>query len=321
MRKSIIITCIVFYCLIQLNSCNDDVFVKELKTSDTELQMNGNGDSATIYINTSDWAVTAIYDTENPMTNIFYGIEYDENGHALEKYKISLLQNRISKGKVIYTGEDNGFTISRKDDNTLGVSVDENILDSTFNFTIVVSDQFKNIPIKIRQSASRGYSLDSITYKYLNNSFHKEWNENKIKINNDKNSDLEYNVYIFSGEYQEILFSSKDIKAFSYIRKTKINIPIGMKDNALQFSTQKNYYNSKKQECPLPFEDIKKTLTIPAGMSTIRIVLEYDYFEAEYTMYIHNKETGEKKEVKGYFFSKMPAKDGYIIFLNDKMII
>ena len=102
---------LAFLSLLTLCSCNNDVFVDELKASATEIEMNGDGDSTTIYTNTSDWKIWSVEDTSNPEGNKFRGVAYDEDGDTEGNYNVEFYLINKAKGKLVYTGQQNGFTV------------------------------------------------------------------------------------------------------------------------------------------------------------------------------------------------------------------
>lgn len=309
---------LAFLSLLTLCSCNNDVFVDELKASATEIEMNGDGDSTTIHTNTSDWKIWSVEDASNPEGNKFRGVVYDEDEDMKGNYDVEFYLINKAKGKLVYTGRQNGFTVNRSKDNTIDISVDENLLDSAFKFTVWICDAYKAVPIHITQTASSGYTFDHITYQYLPNSYHQEWDGTSITINNEGDT-LRTDISVFSGKHRKIQFSSDNPKAFSYLSNLQqIETPIQKKDDALLFSNEKSTYLSKAQEVRLPFDDVKQAIVLPPGKSELRMVIAYEYFDAAYTLYVRNNKTGLTKSVNGIFHSKTPLNTEYFVFVNDK---
>lgn len=309
---------LAFLSLLTLCSCNNDVFVDELKASATEIEMNGDGDSTTIYTNTSDWKIWSVEDTSNPEGNKFRGVAYDEDGDTEGNYNVEFYLINKAKGKLVYTGQQNGFTVNHRKDNAIDIFVDENLLDSAFKFTVWICDAYHAVPIHITQTTSIGYTFDHITYQYLPGSYHKEWASTSITMNNEGDT-LRTEMSLFSGKHRKIQFSSDNPKAFGYLSNLQqVEIPIQKKDGELLFGNEKSTYLSKAQENRLPFNDVKQAIVLPPGKSQLRIDIAYEYFDAAYTLYVHNKKTGLMKSVNGIFHSKGPLNTEYYIFVNDK---
>ena len=318
MKNKRLVVYLAFLSLLTLCSCNNDVFVDELKASATEIEMNGDGDSTTIYTNTSDWKIWSVEDTSNPEGNKFRGMAYDEDGDTKGNYNVEFYLINKAKGKLVYTGRQNGFTVNHSKDNAIDISVDENLLDSAFKFTVWICDAYNAVPIHITQTASSGYMFDHITYQYLPDSYCKEWDRTSITMNNEGDT-LRTEISVFSGKHRKIQFSSDNPKAFSYLSKLQqIETPIQKKDGALLFGNEKSTYLSKAQEGPLPFDDVMQAIVLPPGKSQFRMDIAYEYFDAAYTLYVRNNKTGLMKSVNGIFHSKTPSNTEYYVFVNDK---
>jgi len=308
---------IAFLSLLTFCSCNNDVFVDELQTSATEIEMNGDGDSTTIQTNTSDWKIWSVDDTSNPAGSQFRGKVYDESGDT-KGYDVNFFQINRAKGKLVYTGRQNGFTINRNKDNAIDISVDENLQDSAFKFTVWICDAYKTVPIHITQAASSGFSFDHIAYQYLPDSYHKEWVSTSITMNNEGDT-LRTEMSVFSGKHRKYQFSSDDPKAFGYLNDLlQVEIPILENDGTLLIGTEKATYMPKVQEGRLPFDDVMQPIVLPPGESQLRLDIAYAYFDAAYTLYLRSNKTGLTKSVSGIFHSKMPLNTEYFVFVNDK---
>jgi len=311
----------IFLCtLLLFTSCNNDVFIDELKASATELQMAGNGDSTTVNINSWDWYITSVDQPNNPTASQFYGKIYDEDGKKISEYDLPFFQHGVLKGKLVYSGSRNGFSVTRLKDKSLDIHLDENLNDSAFKFTIWVSNRYKTIPINITQSPSDGYVFDHITYTYIPGSYWTNYDWVKDSINNNGDSPIVEKLSIFSGTHQTFAFSSNEKKAFSYLKNSQqVVIPVCLEDSVIKLSSENKYYKSGEQKGNLPFNDIDKTITLPVGMSEIRKIYECEHFNASYTLYVRIVKTNEIKSVSGKFHSDMPTGKNYFLFLNGKI--
>lgn len=318
MRTNRIAVHIALLSLFTLFSCNNDVFVKELKTSTTEIQMDGEGDSTTIHANTADWRILSVDDQLNPPGVKFRGKLYDENGKMEGNYDVDFFQINLTKGKLIYTGSQNGFTISRNKDNAIDISVDENLKTDSFKFTVWIGDNYKEIPINITQAPSSGYTFDHITYQYKLSNYHKEWQTttDSIIVHGDT---LRSEISLFTGKHHEFLFSSDNPKAFGYLSAPlTVDIPSGQKDSTIFFGSDKALYQPEAQQGNLPFDNITQKIVLPPGGSQLRVDIAYEYFDTDYTLYLRNNRTGQIKSINGVFHSKMPINTEYFVFVNNK---
>jgi hypothetical protein len=309
----------IIVCFLLLGSCNDDVFVDKLNASDTELQMSGEGDSAVVNFTSSDWSVLSVDSAAQPSSSLFYGILYDSDGHAISDYDVPFYQNAASRGKMVYVGRKNGFTVSRMEDKSVTIYTDENLAGTDFKFTVWIGNRYTTIPVHVTQSVSKGYSFDHITYDYISNSCKKELvgSFDSINVNSDTSITMECSV--FSGESRFVSFVSDNRKAFSYtVNSLSVDIPVGVVDSALQYTNEKMYYKMYGQRGHLPFNDVTKTLVLPVGKSEIKKILEYEMFDADYTLFVRRNATGELKSVKGKFHSRVPT-GVYYLLLNGKM--
>ncbi|HRN15901.1 MAG TPA: hypothetical protein PLF38_02455 [Xylanibacter oryzae] len=319
MKNKIII--IATISLFLFNSCNNDVFVDEMNASTTNLQMSGEGDSTVVGFSTSDWHILSVYYGDEYYKDVFYGKLYDVNGNIINNDDVPFYDFKIDKGYIIHSGTQEGFTISRTQDKCLNIKLDENLTGKDFMFTILIGNSFKTIPINVIQKASSGYTLDHITYKYKPQSYCKKEEWTVDTINNISKSALTIEYSVFSEERQVSSFVSTDKKAFSYLNYNQlVDIPIGIKDSILQFSNKKMYYNPHEQRKSLNFDDVYKTIVLPVGKSQILKSIEYEYFNAEYTLYIRKNDTNKIKCVSGIFKSRIPSNSNYYIILNHKLL-
>ena len=105
------------YMLIVLSSCNNDVFVDELKVSDTDIQMSGEGDSIIVEMSTPVWDI--------------YTVNFEKEVSSTRSY---LNEN----DSISYNGVVKGFTVKRTDDRHLSIRVDENLSKEDFKFNITM---------------------------------------------------------------------------------------------------------------------------------------------------------------------------------------
>ena len=65
--------------LLGLYSCNDDVFVDDFRTSDTEFTLDGNGDEVTIRFASSNWDLVWMYTYDSDFTHQYEVYDADDN--------------------------------------------------------------------------------------------------------------------------------------------------------------------------------------------------------------------------------------------------
>jgi hypothetical protein len=320
MKHPILITILLFLVILGgLSSCNNDVFIDKIKaTSATDLQMSGEGDSASVTINSSKWSVAAITATGQP-EYFFSGKVYEADGTLIgDNYSFAELMP--PKVTLVYENAKNGFTVKHTADQRLDISVAENLSDQNFLFTVWVSDGYTYIPINVVQSPSAGYAIDHIDYTLIPKSYTKAWEGTRDSLEIQSDTPVTMQWSIFSSEKQVISFKSKEAKAFAYTKEDdQVEIPNGVVDGRLRFAPDKMYYRASEQKGNLPFADVSKSVVFPMGKSAIERVIEYESFDASYTLYLRHKQSGALKSVSGIFHSKMPTGENYYLIVNNRI--
>jgi len=286
--------------LIVLSSCNNDVFVDELKVSDTDIQMSGEGDSIIVEMSTPVWDI--------------YTVNFEKEVLSTRSY---LNEN----DSISYNGVVKGFTVKRIDDRHLSIRVDENLSKEDFKFNITMGDNFKTILIHVTQSPSAGYDFDHITYTFLPGSYAISLKQvSSIVFDNKSDSPITSVVSFFHDQSQKITFSSANPKAFTFLSSAfQVDIPSYVsesKDGTLQLSGKKASFNDSIQNMALPFTDVSKSIVLQPGATRVTRVLEFESFDAEYTFCIRNRKTGVLKNIRGKFHSQMPTGKNYYVILE-----
>lgn len=73
----------VYSVLLVLCSCNSDVFIDEFLPSVTELSLDGNGDSATIYFSNSNWNWLFLYVPVTDFSVEAYDVDGNQYDHTI----------------------------------------------------------------------------------------------------------------------------------------------------------------------------------------------------------------------------------------------
>ena len=151
-----ILILLVFY------GCNGDVFVDDFRSADSELTLDGNGDTKIIRFASSNWDVLGVYTYDEGFT-YSYAV-YDADGDLITTDQFPYLKGQ---GKIVCNEELIGFTIERSNPRELKIAVEENARSTHFQFKLTVSNEYESQEIYVDISPSDRYVIDHITYYSL----------------------------------------------------------------------------------------------------------------------------------------------------------
>lgn len=312
---------LVLCCLsLWLTSCNDEVFVKRFQVSATKFDMNGEGDSAVISVNNSDWTIFGVERNAFQDTIVISGDLYNKDGQmVMTDVSFSYIEN--SKfGKMVYSSHVNGLTITTDTEKRLCVYTHENLSDTNFDFTIWVGDNYKSIPLYFSQKPSGGFTFDHIEYNLKSESCYTDYKSQEIIHHNMTGVDIDMVYYVFSGVSMKTVFNSDDKKMFNYLGDShRMEVPTGVINGTLQYSGNMVQFNRDVNHNVSDLNDVTKQVTLPQGKSIIRKNIEYLYFESSFTLYLRNNATNNMKIVNGSLQCQMPT-GNYYLFINDRWI-
>ena len=145
--------------LLGLYSCNDDVFVDDFRTSDTEFTLDGNGDEVTIRFASSNWDLVWMYTYDSDFTHQYE--VYDADDNLIMRNQDAYLKGL---GKIVCNEKLTDFIIQRSNPKELKITVGENVRNDYFRFMLVVSNEYESQEIYVQITPSDRYVFDHITY-------------------------------------------------------------------------------------------------------------------------------------------------------------
>lgn len=297
-----------------LIGCNQGIFVDRLEISASRLHLDSEGDSTIVQVTSSDWIVSQIQtDIKNP--GVLFCKKYDASGNLInDSEPLEYLDLRADQ-KLIFEDEYVNFTVQRLQPNQLKIITGENLRNHDFEFQIMVSDLYGTTGVTITQQAGSGYLFDTIIYTLRPHTYTTYFAEKPpyLTIHNHTDHEIAYPVSVFSEESQMLYFSSDNRKIFSYLEDADRQIVYPHMTNAseLKISGNTALFSSDKQDKPLPFDDVIKTVYIPVGSRKICRLIEYEEYEADFTLYVKNEK--KRKCMRGVFHCKMPTGAYYVI--------
>lgn len=288
-----------------LYGCNSDVFIDDFQPSVSEMILDGNGDSVSIQFNSSNWDWLGVYnDIHN---DINYYKMYDTDGNFVEERSFL-----VGLGKIVYDDGITMFTVERTHPKELKITVDKNLYSSLFRFKLIPSNEFESKEIDVTISSSDRYVFDHISYSL--NAYYTD-QQVKIKesfaVNNNGGDIVSHKMFPYKDECRSVTFTSADPEAFLLLadHNLKVEIP-SFSAGSLIMNGEQAQYISEPQELPLPFSDTeqKDVIIQPYSYQRITLILEYEWFETEFTLYATHPKTKEQRIITGTMQSKMPKR-------------
>lgn len=301
------ITLCVFI-LLALAGCNSDVFVDDFEPSVSELELDGNGDSATIRFNTSNWNLLEVYTFFGDPTR--YKV-YDADGKLLEEN--SEYPYIKGLGKIVCDNEKVDFMIERTSPDEVKITVNENVRSVSSQFMVKASNEYESKNINITISPSDRYIFHHITYSldaYLYDGNETSVKERFIVYNENYSQPFIITFFPFRNGYRYVNFKSDDWEAFRLLEEGNVSVEIpSMEEGSLVMKGEQVQYTTEYQKLPLPFPDTEeKKVAVPAYTNqAVILLLQYEWFETEYTLYAVHPKTGKQRTIKGTLQSKMPV--------------
>lgn len=304
MKKFIDLTAYLLILLV-FYSCNSDVFVDDFRSSDSELTLDGNGDVKTIRFASSNWDLLGIYAYDE---SYYYSCKiYDADGNLIATEQVPYLKGL---GKIVLDENLIGFTIDRSNSKELKIIVGENARTTHFRFMIMVGNEYEFQEIYVEISPSDRYVFDHITYSLdaYSHEYRAERGMSTLKYNN---SDTPYSFIMFPYEnvFCSVKFKSNMPEAFQLLGEGNLAVEIpGMEDGRLVMNGKQAQYTYKEQAWPFPNTEQKEVSVPPHVYQRITSLIEYDWFETEYTLYATHPKTGKQRIITGMLQSKTPGK-------------
>ena len=293
--------------LLGLYSCNDDVFVDDFRTSDTEFTLDGNGDEVTIRFASSNWDLVWMYTYDSDFTHQYE--VYDADDNLIMRNQDVYLKGL---GKIVCNEKLTDFIIQRSNPKELKITVGENVRNDYFRFMLVVSNEYESQEIYVQITPSDRYVFDHITYSL--NGYSHEWRlEETMSFiqSNNLGTPSPCLLFPYKDAHHEVVFKSDDPEAFRLLGGDNPTVEIpSMENEWLGMNGVQAKYTSEQQALPLPFPDTeKKEISIPPKTTQrIIVLLECEWFEKEYTLYAVHPKNERQRSITGTLQSKMPGK-------------
>lgn len=308
MKVFIPITAFIIGGALVLTGCNGDVFINEFVPSVTELSMDGNGDSATVHFEGTNWEYLAVYPENN------YDVPYEVRVYDSEGVSVGNDPYLKGLGKVVYGKEGTvDFAVERTASDELEVTVGENIYLKVFEFTIIASNKYESKSIKVTVLPCDRYESDGITYS-LDNYLYDEPLEikDKITVRNKGNTDVTYIIHPYENEYRSIEFTCDNQMLYGLLEsKPMVDIPT-MVGSSLKMIGERIQYRLpfdnayQPEKLPVPEKAEKKIIIPPHTTKEIIVGIQYEWFETDYTLYLVQLKTGKRRTITGSLRSKTP---------------
>lgn len=289
-----------------LAGCNSDVFVDDFEPSVSELALDGNGDSATIRFKASGWDMMGVYSFLN---DSFQYKVYDANDKLIDETEYPYIEGL---GKIVRDEKNTDFIVERTSPDEVKITVGKNLLSAPFQFTITASNEYESKTIYVSISPSDRYVFHHITYSLDSFLYDGNQVEEKDRITVFNGTQSVPHMYIFfpyQDECRQVRFASNDREAFRLLEESGLTVEIpSMVDGSLIMDGAQIKYTTESQNLPLPFPDTEqKSVVIPPFADrTITLLLQYEWFETEYTLYAIHPKTGEQRIITGTLQSKTP---------------
>lgn len=180
-----------------------------------------------------------------------------------------------------------------------------------FQFLLIARNEYEFQEIYVDILPSDKYVFDHITYSLDIYSYAKKI-ETRKSFTQFNGWDIPYlcPLFPYEGVRHEVTFGSNMPEAFQLLGTDNLTIEIpSLKNNDLGMNGVQAKYSSTPQALPLPFPDTEKVeVSIPAYTTQrITLVLEYEWFETEYTLYAFHPKTKKQRVITGTLRSKMPT--------------
>ena len=290
--------------LLGLYSCNDDVFVDDFRTSDTEFTLDGNGDEVTIRFASSNWDLVWMYTYDSDFTHQYE--VYDADDNLIMRNQDVYLKGL---GKIVCNEKLTDFIIQRSNPKELKITVGENVRNDYFRFMLVVSNEYESQEIYVQITPSDRYVFDHITYS-LNGYSHAQ----KIEMTksfvqyNGWDIDYPYPLMPYENVDYKVVFKSYKPEAFQLLGEGNLTVDIpSIENDKLAMYGKQAQYTSIQQMLPFPNTEQIEVPIPPFTAQRISLLIVYEWFETEYTLYATHPKTGKQRIITGMLESKMPV--------------
>lgn len=291
-------------------SCNGDVFVDDIRPSVSELALDGNGDSAVVHFASSSWdRLTLRTGLDLPYT---YKV-YDADGNLMQEVQYPEL---VGMGRI-ECKDWVDFTVERITPQDVKITARENVLDFPLHLVVEASNEYEYQTVNVDIHPSERYVLERITYSLDVFSYEEQMREKSRSVTYNAGSGaLSYTIFPYLNEYYKVEFVSDNPLAFKLLGQENllVEVPV-IKDGCLVMDGLQAVYATSQQDLPLPSslsDTISVKVVVPPYTSMRNtLLLEYDWFETEYTLHVVQPRNGKRRSVNGLLQGRMPK--GYFI--------
>lgn len=290
--------------LLELYSCNGDVFVDDFRSSDSELALDGNGDAAIIQFASSNWDLLQVH-TYDGSFSCQYKV-YDADNNLITEEQVPYLKGL---GKIVCDENRTDFIIERSNPKELKFIVGENIRPDHFHLILIAGNEYESQEIYVNISPSDRYVLDRITYS-LNGYSHAQ----KIEMTksfvqyNGWDIDYPYPLMPYENVDYKVVFKSYKPEAFQLLGEGNLTVDIpSIENDKLAMYGKQAQYTSIQQMLPFPNTEQIEVPIPPFTAQRISLLIVYEWFETEYTLYATHPKTGKQRIITGMLESKMPV--------------
>ena len=269
------------------------------------MDLNGDGDSATISFAHSDWDIlgTLSTTTQSPL----FGNIYDKDGKMISSQQLFRCEDLC---KMEYDDGLTDFTMERYAYDKLKINVGENIRSEDFEVSIYVGNQYDFKTVSINISPSSRYEYERMEYS---SDKMQQWNDFKethsFTIDNQSNDTIVAQWRPYQDQYRTISFTSNDPAAFRLLGSEKVQVRLPKIEDGklvLDGDCDLDYYPSQGKVSHT-FPDVVKNIAIAPGEFLCTYILDYQCFETDFTMYARNPNTGKERAISGKFSSRLPV--------------
>lgn len=292
-----------------LYSCNSDVFVDDFRTADTELSLDGNGDTAIIKFASSNWDYLSLYIYDDSFTDKLQ--IYDEHNNLIIEEPYPYMKGL---GKIVCNEKLTDFIIERSNPKELKITVGENARPYPISLVLIANNEYESQEIIVDILPSDRYVIDHITYS-LNP--YSEWRTSDIIsifwLNNDTAEPRTYKLSPYENISYEVMFRSDNPETFQLLGKDNLTVDIPSVENErLVMNGMQAQFNSVHQKHPFSSVE-QKEITIPSMTSQeVYLLIDFLWFETEYEIHAVHPKTKNKRIIKGYLQGKMPISYHYL---------
>lgn len=286
------------------SGCNSDIFIDDFRTSETELTLDGNGDAKVIHFAASNWDLRTVY-TYTDNDSFQYKI-YDVDGHLIGNEEIPYLKGL---GKLVYDEVLTNFNIERSNPDELKITVNKNARASHFRFILIVGNDYETQEIYVEVAPSDRYVFSHITYSLNAYSHEMTVEEGKrFPFYNGLDDECTFWLSPYEGICTEFMFDSDMPEAFLLLTddESKVEIP-SLEDGQWVMKGEQALYSARQQKIPFVSEEKKEIYVLPHSFRLISVMIIYECFETEYTLYAVHPKTGDRQVITGKFQCKTPV--------------